>query len=49
MLDSKQREAQLLQARERLAPAYARLEAHVGAIPERLRVLESSKEKSGAC
>lgn len=46
MLDSKQREARLLQARERLARAYSRLETHVGVIPERLRQLESSRDKS---
>ena len=46
MLDSKQREAQLLQARERLARAFARLEAIIGGIPERIRLLESSRDKS---
>ncbi len=46
MLDSKQREAQLLQARERLARAFARLETMIGAVPERIRLLESSRDKS---
>ena len=46
MLDSKQREAQLLQARERLARAFAKLETHVSALPDRLRLLESSRDKS---
>jgi chromosome segregation ATPase len=47
MLDSKQREAQLLQVRERLARAFTRLEMVVGPLPERIRQLESSLEKSG--
>lgn len=46
MLDSKQREAQLLQARERLARAFARLETIIGGLPDRIRQLESSREKS---
>jgi chromosome segregation ATPase len=46
MLDSKQREAQLLQAREGLARAFAQLEAIIGAIPERIRLLESSRDRS---
>lgn len=46
MLDSKQREAQLLQARERLARAFARLETVIGVLPDRIRLLESSREKS---
>jgi len=46
MLDTKQREAQLLQARERLARAFARLELILGAMPERIRLLESSRDRS---
>jgi chromosome segregation ATPase len=46
MLDSKQREAQLLQARERLARAFAQFETIIGAIPERIRLLESSRDKA---
>ncbi len=46
MLDSKQREAQLLQARERLARAFARLETIIGSVPEHIRLLESSRDKS---
>ncbi len=46
MLDSKQREAQLLQARERLARAFTRLEAIVGDLPDRIRQLESTHDKS---
>ncbi|MDP4218815.1 MAG: hypothetical protein Q8896_00095 [Bacteroidota bacterium] len=46
MLDSKQREAQLLQARERLARAFARLEAMIGELPDRIRLLELSRDKS---
>lgn len=46
MLDSKQREAQLLRARERLARAFTKLETHVSALPDRLRLLESSRDKS---
>src|SRR4051812_47967340 len=46
MLDSKQREAQLLQARQRLAQAFARLETITGAMPERIRMLESSRDRS---
>src|SRR5689334_9794101 len=46
MLDSKQREAELLRARERLARAFAQLETIVADIPERIRSLESSRDKS---
>jgi chromosome segregation ATPase len=46
MLDTKQREAYLLQTRERLARAFARLETIVGAMPERIRLLESSRDKA---
>ena len=46
MIDSKQREAELLKARERLARAFARLETVVGAMPERIRLLESTRDKS---
>jgi chromosome segregation ATPase len=46
MLDSKQREAHLLQARERLARAFARLETLIGGYTERVRLLESSRDKS---
>ena len=46
MLDTKQREAQLLQARERLARAFARLETIIGALPDRIRMLETSRDKS---
>jgi len=46
MLDTKQREAQLLQARERLARAFARLETIMAAVPERIRLLESSRDSA---
>jgi chromosome segregation ATPase len=46
MLDTKQREAQLLQARERLARAFARLETIIGVLPDRIRLLEFSRDKS---
>ena len=46
MIDSKQHEAELLKARERLARAFARLETIVGVIPERIRLLESTRDKS---
>jgi len=46
MLDTKQREAQLLQARQRLAKAFARLDTLIGNIPERIRIIESSRDKS---
>ncbi|MEI8134185.1 MAG: hypothetical protein WCH46_03780 [bacterium] len=46
MLDSKEREAHLLQARERLARAFARFEGLITAMPERLRALESTRDKS---
>src|SRR4051812_8676611 len=46
MLDSKQREAHLLQARQRLARAYARLETVANVLAERIRSLESSRDKS---
>jgi chromosome segregation ATPase len=46
MLDSKQREAHLLQARERLARAYARLETVASTLAERMRMIESSRDKS---
>ncbi len=46
MLDSKQREAQLLQAREWLARAFARLETIVGVLPDRIKQLESTRDKS---
>ena len=46
MIDTKQREAELLKARERLARAFARLETIVGPVPERIRLLESTRDKS---
>ncbi len=46
MIDSKQREAELLKARERLARAFARLETIIGVMPERIRLLESTRDKS---
>ncbi|MEP7234937.1 MAG: hypothetical protein ABI778_06545 [Ignavibacteriota bacterium] len=46
MLDSKQREAQLMQARERLARAFTRLDGLLSLFPERIRLLESSRSKS---
>ncbi len=46
MLDTKQREAQLLKARERLARAFARLETLIGGYGERIRLLETSRDSS---
>jgi hypothetical protein len=46
MLDTKQRETQLLKARERLARAFARQETIIRGFAERIRLLESSRDKS---
>jgi DNA repair exonuclease SbcCD ATPase subunit len=46
MLDSKQQEAQLLGARERLARAFGRLNTISGGLSERLRQLGSTGERS---
>ena len=46
MINSKQREAELHKARERLARAFTRMETILGAMPDRIRLLESSRDKS---